>query len=93
MGFNVTCSPGHNAEAGMVQVAPGIHALILYLDPVNVAVQVPPFPEGPKVLARFCRQLAREATRFADLLDPAWPSENTGRHTLMTQDEPGPGVG
>lgn len=79
----------------MVQVAPGIHALILYLDPVNVAVQVPPFPEGPTVVARFCRQLAREATRFADLLDPGapgWPSENTGRHTLTRPDEPGPEV-
>ncbi|RSM64872.1 hypothetical protein DMH04_50565 [Kibdelosporangium aridum] len=69
MGFNVTCSPGKQATAGMVLVTPELPALILYLDPVNLAIQLPPFPDGSLVLARFCRELSREAARLADVLD------------------------
>lgn len=70
MGFNVTCSPGRDATAGMVQITPELPALILYLDPVNVAIQLPPFPGGAQVLARFCRELSREAARVANEIDP-----------------------
>ncbi|SMC85394.1 hypothetical protein [Kibdelosporangium aridum] len=69
MGFNVTCSPGKNATAGMVLVTPELPALILYLDPVNLAIQLPPFPNGALAFSRFCRELSREATRLADVLD------------------------
>lgn len=44
-------------------------ALVLYLDPVNMAIQLPSYPDGGRVLARFCRELSREAARLADELD------------------------
>ena len=69
MSFNVTCTPGRDAVAGFVRVTSEIPALVLYLDPVNMAIQLPPFPDGPRVLARFCRELAREATKLADALE------------------------
>jgi hypothetical protein len=85
MGFNVTCSPGRDAAAGMVHITAELPALVIYLDPVNVAIQLPPFPGGPEVLSKFCRELAREAGKLADHLDgngrhslrePAWPAES-----------------
>jgi hypothetical protein len=69
MGFNVTCSPGKQAAAGMMLITPELPSLVIYLDPVNLAIQLPPFPGGAQVLARFCRELSREATRLADVLD------------------------
>jgi hypothetical protein len=77
MGFNVRCSPGRDATAGLVRVTPEFPALILYLDPVNMAIQLPPFPGGAQVLARFCRELSREAARVADEVDP--PEHGQGR--------------
>jgi hypothetical protein len=84
MGFNVTCSPGKDAAAGMVRITPTLPALILYLDPVNVAIQLPPFPGGEQVLARFCRELSREALRLADVLDPSGHASSEGRHVLSS---------
>ena len=79
MSFNVTCTPGRDAVAGFVQVTSEIPALVLYLDPVNMAIQLPPFPGGDQVLARFCRELAREAAKLADALDsPATVSSAPG---------------
>jgi hypothetical protein len=71
VGFNVTCSPGKDATAGMVRITSEFPALILYLDPVNIAIQLPPFPDGAVMLARFCRELSREATRLAEVLEPS----------------------
>jgi hypothetical protein len=69
--FNVTCTPGRDAVAGFVQITSEIPALVLYLDPVNMSIQLPPFPGGDAVLAKFCRELAREATKLADAIEPA----------------------
>lgn len=69
MGFNVTCSPGREAAVGYMRLTEQLPALVIYLDPVNVAIQLPPFPGGDLVLARFCRELAQEATKLADALD------------------------
>ncbi|WNV82157.1 hypothetical protein [Umezawaea sp. Da 62-37] len=77
MGFNVTCSPGRDAAAGMVHITDELPALVIYLDPVNVAIQLPPFPGGVEVLAKFCRELSREAGKLADHLD-----SREGRHVL-----------
>jgi hypothetical protein len=71
VGFNVTCSPGRDATAGMVRITSEFPALILYLDPVNIAIQLPPFPDGALMLARFCRELSREAARLAEVLEPS----------------------
>jgi hypothetical protein len=70
MGFNVTCSPGKDATVGMIRITPELPALVLYFDPVNLAIQLPPFPNGAQVFARFCRELSREADRLADVLEP-----------------------
>ena len=70
MGFNVTCTPGRDAAAAFMRVAEHLPALVLYLDPVNFAIQLPPFPDGDRVLAKFCRELAREAAKLADEIDP-----------------------
>jgi hypothetical protein len=81
MGFNVTCSPGREAAAGYVQITEYLPALVMYLDPVNVAIQLPAFAGGDLVLAKFCRELAREAARLAAAIDPA--GETGGpRHLL-----------
>jgi hypothetical protein len=69
-GFNVTCTPGREAAA-LIRVTPDLPALVLNLDPVNVAIQLPTMPDGAHVLARFCRELAREAAKLADELEPA----------------------
>jgi hypothetical protein len=70
MTFNVTCSPGRDAVAGFMRVTPQLPALVMYLDPVNLAIQLPPFPGGDVVLANFCRELAREAAKLAAEIDP-----------------------
>lgn len=70
MGFNVTCTPGKDAGAWSVEVSMGAPALLLFLDPGNVVVQVPVDPGGKKVLARLCRELSREAAKLAVVLDP-----------------------
>jgi hypothetical protein len=65
----VTCTPGKDAVAGMVLVTPELPALVMYLDPVNLSIQLPPYADGTAVLARFCRELSREAQRLAEHLD------------------------
>ena len=71
MGFNVTCTPGQDAAAAFMRLTAEIPALVIYLDPVNVAIQLPAFPNGDKVLAKFCRELSREAAKLAASIDPA----------------------
>jgi hypothetical protein len=68
--FTVTCSPGRDAAAGMQQIGPGWVSLVLSLDPGRVVIDVPSISGGAMVLARFCRELAREASRIASDLDP-----------------------
>jgi hypothetical protein len=90
VGFNVTCSPGKDAAAGFMRVTEHLPALVIYLDPVNVAIQLPPFPGGEQLLARFCRELAREATRLAEDLEPSTPTVSNGpRHLLQEGGGPG----
>ena len=68
--FTVTCSPGREAEAGVRQIGPGWVSLVLSMDPGRVVIDVPTVSGGALVLARFCRELAREAARIAADLDP-----------------------
>jgi hypothetical protein len=87
--FNVSCSPGRDAAAAFMRVTEHLPALVMYLDPVNVAIQVPPFPGGDVVLAKFCRELAREAAKLAAEIDPDGepaPPERAPRHRLVTGD-------
>lgn len=68
--FTVTCSPGQQAGAGTRQIGPGWISLVLSMDPGRVVIDVPSVSGGAVVLARFCRELAREASRVAADLDP-----------------------
>lgn len=70
MGFSVACTPGRDAVAGFMKLTPELPALVLYLDPVNMVIQLPPIPDGAFVLAKFCRELSREASKLADAVDP-----------------------
>lgn len=63
--------PGANASASADVLASGERIVSLFFDPMQVAVQVPPFPDGPTVIARFYRQVARVCTQVAAELDPA----------------------
>ena len=86
MAFNVACSPGRDAAAAFMRVTPQLPALVIYLDPVNMAIQLPPFPGGEQMLARFCRELAREATKLANEVDPDVPGAATGPRHLLRED-------
>jgi NAD/NADP transhydrogenase alpha subunit len=52
------------------QIGPGWASLVLSMDPGRVVIDVPSVNGGAAVLARFCRELAREASRIAAELDP-----------------------
>jgi hypothetical protein len=83
MGFNVTCTPGKDAAVAFMRVTEHLPALVMYLDPVNVAIQLPPFPGGDLMLAKFCRELSREAAKLAAEIDPGPESASDGpRHGL-----------
>ena len=70
MGFNVTCTPARDAAADFMRITPQLPALVIYLDPVNLVIQLPAYPGGDVVLAKFCRELSREAARLAAAIDP-----------------------
>lgn len=96
MGFNISCAPGKNAAAAYVQVTEHLPALVMYLDPVNLAIQLPSVPNGEVMLANFCRELAREAAKLAADLDPDGepaPPECGPRHLLVTGDDGDSGGG
>jgi hypothetical protein len=81
--YQVACAPGPNAAAAVSRLPGGVPVLVVYLDPVNMTIQCPPTVAAQRDLAAFCRELAREATHLADLVDPTTP-----RHLL--HDEGGP---
>lgn len=89
MAFNVTCSPGKDATAGFMRVTEHLPALVMYLDPVNLAIQLPPFPGGDLLLAKFCRELAREAAKLAAEIDPDNEPEVEGPRHRLREGAPG----
>ena len=66
----VTCWPNARASSGVFELSPGRPALVVNLDPVNMVITVPPVRDGGLFMATFLRELARQATQFADQLDP-----------------------
>jgi hypothetical protein len=76
--FTVTCSPGRQAAAGVRQIGPGWISLVLSMDPGRVVIDVPSVSGGAVVLARFCRELAREASQLAADLDPGHANTTGG---------------
>lgn len=80
--YQVACAPGPNAAAAMSRAPGGAPVLVVYLDPVNMTIHSAPSHAGAQELAAFCRELAREADRLADTLDPA----PTGPRHLRQED-------
>lgn len=80
--FSMWCWPGPRAGAG-VQVGPsGEPVLGVFVDPVNLVLTVPPFPDGPVRTAQFLRELARAASRMAAELDPVPEIRPGGAHRV-----------
>jgi hypothetical protein len=52
--------------------------LAMFVDPMNMVLTVPPFPEGPASCVRFLRELARAATEMADEIRPAEQANRSG---------------
>lgn len=86
MGFNVTCTPGPDAAVAFMQVTPELPALVFYLDPVNMAIQLPAAADGRQVLAKLCRELAVEAAKLADHLETQEEIGRTGGGTGDAQE-------
>jgi hypothetical protein len=97
MRFNVACTPGKDAAVAFLWVTKHVPTLVIYLDPVNVAIQLPPGPDGEQRLAEFCRELAREAAKLAVEVDPdgepAPPEAHTPRHALVSNEFGDSGAG
>lgn len=88
----IWCWPGPHAVAGVQQGLAGLPVLAMFLDPVNLVLTSPPFPNGPVVMARFLRELARAASRMAIELDPAGgPFRDGGAHRALPHREAGSG--
>jgi hypothetical protein len=83
--FSMWCWPGARAGAGAQLGPSGEPVLGVFLDPVNIVLTVPPFPDGPLRTAQFLRELARAASRVAAELDPAPESRRpAGAHRART---------
>ncbi len=83
--YQVACAPGPKATAAMLRMPDSLPVLVVYLDPVNMTIQHPPSRTDAQELARFCRDLAREAARFAATIDPAGEPGAGPRHALESQ--------
>jgi hypothetical protein len=66
--------PGPNATAGVQVTHAGERVLSIFLDPANLVITIPPFPDGARMIARFYRQLARACAQLSAELDPEAPS-------------------
>ena len=68
--YQVACVPGRRAAAAVTRGPEGSPVLVVYLDPVNMTIHSEPSLAGARELASFFRELAREAAKFADQIDP-----------------------
>ena len=84
MFFGMSVWPGPRAGASIVEDAAGHPMLSLFVDPLTILLTIPPFPGGPRVLARMLRELSAQSGRLASELDeaarltglaiPPWPA-------------------
>jgi hypothetical protein len=77
------CWPGPRAAAGVQEGPAGDPLLAVFLDPVNLVLTVPPFPDGPVMMAGFLRELARAAVRLAQDLQPEPEGRRSGAHRVL----------
>jgi hypothetical protein len=67
--LNVSCSPGSNWSVGIRWYTPELPALLLYLDPENLAIQLPELADGDVLLSRFLREICHHAGQLATQLE------------------------
>ncbi len=67
--LDATCSPGPKSTVSVRWTAPDLPALVIYLDPESLAIQLPPFPGGDLVLIRFLREMSRDAGKLVAELE------------------------
>lgn len=79
--YQVVCSPGQDAAAAVAHGLGGLPALVVYLDPVTMTIHGDRSPAATRALAAFCRELAQEATKLADEIDPGAQSDVPDRST------------
>lgn len=65
------CWPGPRAMAGLIGVDLADVHLMLLLDPLTMALTLPPDKADWPTMARFLRELADAADLMADRIDPA----------------------
>lgn len=80
--YQVTSTPGPNAASAMTRGPGGTPVLVVYLDPVTMTLHGEPTAAGTHRFAAFCRELAQEATRLADTIDPP---TSAPRHALAAE--------
>ena len=95
--FEVACVPGPMATTNGTWLSDGATVLVVFLDPVKVAIQGAPTQTGWRELADFCRRLADEAARLAAAIDPngepAPPKSTRPRHALTRNEFDDSGAG
>jgi hypothetical protein len=80
--LTATCSPGPNSMVSIQWETPEQLALVLYLEPGSVVIELPPVTNGDVVLSRFLREVSREAGKLATALEAR-------RITGVSPEEPG----
>ncbi|MFL6120244.1 hypothetical protein [Actinophytocola sp.] len=95
--YQVACTPGPQAAVAMTRLPSGAPVLVVYLDPVNMTIQAAPTQASVRELADFCRELAHEASRLAETIDPdgepAPPEATAPRHALVRNELGDSGAG
>jgi hypothetical protein len=91
--FGIWCWPGRRAGAAVQQAPAGELVLGIFLDPVNLVLAIPPFPDGPMRTAQFLHELARAASQMATELDEtADVRRSGGLHRALPDDPAGSGA-
>jgi hypothetical protein len=67
----LTCWPGPRPTAGLIGVDLADVHLMLLLDPVTIALTLPPDTADWPAMARLLREMADAADLMADRIDPA----------------------
>jgi hypothetical protein len=83
--LDATCSPGPNWAVGTRWYTPESPALLLYLDPESLAIQLPQAADGDVLLSQFLRKICYHAGQLATQLE-ARQATGTPPDELLSSD-------